>query len=175
MIKLLALLKQIPVLFWPLVAVSLVLIIQTARLDGAQKDLAVSRAERQAETATRHEVAASAVADNTLITRGREADKKEISHAADQQAARLPADRRADELATQRLRDKLAALAATCGSAATGDPRAAAPGPAASTAADLLAYVQSRLGEAEGTVADFADASSTAGTACERQYDSLKR
>lgn len=96
----------------------------------------------------------------------------EDAHETQQRIEQADRDLAAARDAGQRLRQQLAVLAArSCAAAGTGgDSAAASAGPAAQSAADLLAELQRRLDEASDDVAGFADRASAAGAACERAY-----
>lgn len=166
-------LKRINPLIFVAVILSLALGAQTLRLHSARASLAEEKAGRSADRARAAEAAASASEAYRAEESRIRAEQKGITDEADQQAVRLADDRRAAPAVNQRLRDAQSATAArSCATA--GDPRPPGPGPAASTPADLLAYVQSRLDEAEDRIVDFADDSSLAGITCKRSYDALK-
>ena len=93
------------------------------------------------------------------------------------QLARQSAQRTAEDLdhrvaASQRLRERAEQLAARC-DPVPGDRSTADGGEAAAPSGAVLANMLSRVDQAAGELARFADASSTAGAACERAYDSL--
>lgn len=75
--------------------------------------------------------------------------------------------------AGDRLRDRLTELAA-CADRGASPPAVAGPGPTAGAPADLLADVQRRLDEAANGIAQYADAASIAGAACERAWGLTK-
>lgn len=99
------------------------------------------------------------------LVRAHERQQEALTHA---NTATLAArrDAAAARGTADRLREHFAAAAA-----ASACP--AYPGPAASSAADLLADVQRRIDEAAGELAAVADERGIAGAACERAYDSL--
>lgn len=101
-----------------------------------------------------------------------EAKKQEIVQDAQAkiQAQRAGADRL--RRALDRLRHASAAPAG--GSGAAADPSAAAGSQAAIPAADLPADLSSRVGEAAGAIARFADESHAAGLTCEALYRAVE-
>lgn len=95
-----------------------------------------------------------------------------ITREATQQAARNAADAAAAIDAARRLRGRLAAIVA---SSAASNPAAAAGCTTAGDPLGVLADVLGRADERAGILASYADAARTAGLACERAYDALKR
>ncbi len=92
------------------------------------------------------------------------------------QLARQSAQRAAEDLAhrvavSERLREHASHLASSC--AASGDPSVADGGEATPAAGAVLADMLSRIEQAAGKLAVFADAAANAGAACERSYVSL--
>ncbi len=92
------------------------------------------------------------------------------------QLARRSAQRAAEDLArrvalSERLRELATHLAIRC--ASPSDLPVAHGSPAAGSAGPLLADMLIRVEQAAGELADFADATSNSGAACERAYDSL--
>ena len=90
---------------------------------------------------------------------------------ARQSLARAQADAAAAADAGQRLRAALTAARRSC--AASQSATAASGSAPADPSADLLADVQRRLDEAADGIARHADASSIAGSACQRAYEAL--
>jgi Tfp pilus assembly protein PilV len=140
--------------------------------------------ERAAHVQTK---AAHAAALETLSTRAADAERAnraeearrfnravEIADEAVQEFARAQRDADAAAAAGRCLRAHTARLLAACGGRSAEDSAPAGPGAAASSTADLLAYVQRRLDAAAEGIARHADASRTAGLACERIGDSLR-
>lgn len=112
-----------------------------------------------------------------------QADRSEEQRRTDEQRKAIN-DAHAQTTAAQtdaaRLRSDLYSLRSyTCkpalGGAATGNPSVVGPGAPASAADTLPADVLARLGEAAGVLAEYADASRIAGTACQRSYESLTK
>lgn len=92
-----------------------------------------------------------------------------IRRDAQEQIAAFAADAAAADDAASRLRARGAQLSrrpASCAGASSG-------GQATDPARDLLAVMLSRIDEATGGVAKFADRSRAAGLTCERSFDSL--
>lgn len=113
---------------------------------------------------------AASAAEATNETLRRERGQKEALDAKAQELEREAAARAAAVTAGRKLQLRLSALETqACGA----DPAAAPGGPAASTPADLRAYVQRRLDEAADGIAGYAGGAAAAGRACERSYDAL--
>lgn len=94
-----------------------------------------------------------------------------ISIDAKKSADSANAAARAADASSQRLRVQLAAFAAAVrNSAAAGG---GAPTDGGADALDLLTGLFSRVDDAAGRLAEFADAAHIAGLACERSYDAL--
>jgi len=120
------------------------------------------------------QAAAAAIATDQARTEEerRRAQQLENFRAFERQQDRLIADRDALHAAGDRLRLRTAAIAATCGREASGDPGASheaadAPGP-------LLADVQSRLVEAARQLAEYADALKAHNDLLQRDYEALR-
>ena len=93
-----------------------------------------------------------------------------IRRDAQEKIAAVAADAAAADDAASRLRARVTELSrrpASC-------PGAAGRGEAAAAARDLLAVMLSRLDEAAGGVAEFADRSRAAGLTCQVSYEALK-
>ena len=93
-----------------------------------------------------------------------------IRRDAQEQIAAVAADAAAADDAASRLRARVAKLSrrpASCAGTADG-------GDAADPARDLLAVMLSRLDEASGGIAEFADRSRAAGLTCQVSYDAVK-
>jgi hypothetical protein len=93
-----------------------------------------------------------------------------IRRDAQEQIAAVAADAAAADDAAGRLRARVAELSrrpASCAGAAGG-------GEAADPARDLLAVMLSRLDEASGGIAEFADRSRAAGLTCQVSYEEVK-
>lgn len=97
---------------------------------------------------------------------------QEITDAAHLDATTARADADRVRAALERLRRHLATAPADGGGAAA-YPTLAAGSPPAVTTPDLPADLLGRLGGAAGELAAYADAARTAGTACERAYQSV--
>ena len=94
------------------------------------------------------------------------------------QLARRSAQRSAEDLArrvavSERLRERAGQLSSRC--ATPSDLPVADGGQAAVSAGAVLADMLSRVEQAAGELAAFADAASDTGVACERAYDSLTK
>jgi len=93
-----------------------------------------------------------------------------IRRDAQEQIAAVAADAAAADDAASRLRARVAQLSrrpASCAGSSGG-------GQAAEPARDLLAVMLSRIDEAAGGVAEFADRSRAAGLTCQVSYDAVK-
>jgi hypothetical protein len=148
--------------------------IQTTRLSSERAAHAATRAKHAAAL----ETLSTRAADAERAARAEEARRftraVEIADAAVQELNRAQRDADAAAAAGRSLRAYTARLLAACGGRPAADPAVAVPGAAASSPADLLAFVQRRLDEAADRTARFADESHAAGRACERSYDSLR-
>ena len=147
---------------------------QTVRLAAEESDHSMTKAEHAAQMQVLAENAREAENKARTEEQRRTAEVQKAANEADQARLTAEADAAAARTAGQRLRAQLAALAADY-RGATGNPGAAASGTPADAAERVLADVQRRLDEAQDRVADFADRSRTAGLACERIHDSLKK
>lgn len=109
-------------------------------------------------------------AENDKETNRRLVEQKEIAENAVQErdAARNDADAAVD--AGERLRKQIANLTVSLAASGARTPEG---GKATGQAADLLAYVQSRLDESAEGIARYADEASIAGKACEASYGAL--
>lgn len=113
---------------------------------------------------------AASAAEAASETLRRERTQKEALDVKAQELEREAVARAAAVTAGRKLQLRLSSLEARpCGA----DPAAVAGSPAASSAADLRAYVQRRLDEAADGVAGYAGVAAAAGRACERSYDAL--
>lgn len=150
-----------------------VIAVQTLRLGAEQTAHAETRAQHAEQLRAMFEAARLAEVAARAEEQRRSAALQKAADDATQALDRARADAAAAADAGQRLRDRLAAVASACRPAPS-HPAAAAPGPAASAPADMLAYVQRRLDAAADGIAGHADAAATAGRACERSYDALR-
>lgn len=133
------------------------------------------RAQSAERVHTRAVAAAAAAREAQLQadaaeTARRLAEQERIANDARQKAAAQAADALRARTAEQQLRARLAAITADRGAGA-----ASAPGGSqtAAQAADLLADVLGRCVSRVRELAEYADAASTAGEACQRSYDAL--
>lgn len=124
----------------------------------------------QAKTAAAAERAASQAEAQAEHSR-RLIVQKEATDAANLKSQRLQTALAASTDAGRELRDKLAALEAR---SCSGDPVPAGAGQAASSPADLRAYVSRRLDEAAEGIAGFAERAAIAGQLCVESYQALK-
>ena len=95
---------------------------------------------------------------------------EEIRRDAQEKIAAVAADAAAADDAASRLRARVAELSrrpANCACSADG-------GETTGEASDLLAIVSSRLDEASGELAAYAEGAANAGTACQRSYEAVK-
>lgn len=145
---------------------------QSWRLMGEQRDHAQTKADHAQQMQMMFEAAKLAGEQARAEEQRRAKALEGVIHETESKLAqaRADADRAVD--AGQRLRQRLAELAGSC-RGTTGDPTAAGAGQATGAADDLLADVQRRLDEAADQLARFADASHTAGLACQQSYDAL--
>lgn len=93
-----------------------------------------------------------------------------IRRDAQEKIAAVAADAAAADDAASRLRARVAQLSrrpASC-------PGAAGGGDAAGETGDMLALVSSRLDEAAGELAAYAERAANAGTVCQRSYDAVR-
>lgn len=148
--------------------------VQTWRLHSLEADYA----EARVAWAQRDAAAAQAAAAQTAAFRAKEQawakSHEEIINVAIQKTEAAASAVVAADAASERLSKRFAALARASGSA-SGRAAAAGPGPAASSPADLLAYVQRRISEAAGGVGKFADDANIAGDACVSSYQTLRK
>lgn len=146
---------------------------QQVRVSHAKAATAAVVAELATTRAQYAQAAQKAEADARAEESRREAEKQEVVDAARKQSEdAIAAVSRADA-AADGLRSQLAKYSAAIRSAT--NPGAGKGSPPAGAALDLLIGVLQRSDEATGELARFADAAHIAGSACERQYDALKR
>ena len=119
----------------------------------------VERSARQASEAARVE------------EQRRKEAQLEIVQLARRSAQRAAEDRDRRIVVSDRLRERASELAGRC--ASPSDRPAADGSSAAPSAGAVLADMLSRIDQAAGELARFADAASGSGAACERAYDSL--
>ncbi|AOK00204.1 DUF2514 family protein [Burkholderia vietnamiensis] len=110
----------------------------------------------------------AAVAAARAEEQRRTAAQSEIAKDANQQRTAALADAFAARAAAGSLQQRVDQLVA-----AARHPTAAAGGPAAGDALDLLADVLGRADERAGELAEYADRARIAGQQCERDYDAL--
>ena len=144
------------------------------RLSNEQEAHAETRAAHALQIAALERAAKEAEANARAEEQRRTAEVQKVADEARQELDRARADAVAAADAGSRLRSQIAAITAGCRAAAS-HPQAASGGPPADAAADLLADVQRRLGEATERIAAYADTARAAGAACERSYDALTR
>lgn len=140
--------------------------------DAARADHAATKQAWADERARLHEAAANAERAARQQEKDRDDAQRKIVAEAQRAAARSREDAAAAAAAGVGLRERAAALAARCGGAGP-DSAAAAGGPAASAPGVVLADVLGRADARAVELAAAADATRTAGLACERAYDSL--
>lgn len=155
--------KLIPSWAWWVLALVLVAGAQQYRVMDARGELAEVRAEwseaaRKAEARARSE------------EQRRQTAIEGIRRDAQEKIAAVAADAAAADDAAGRLRARVAQLSrrpASCAGAADG-------GEATDPARDLLAVMLSRIDEAAGGIAEFADRSRIAGLTCQVSYEAVK-
>jgi hypothetical protein len=116
------------------------------------------------------EAARGALAQARSEEHRRQTAIEEIRRDAQDKIAAVAADAAAADDAASRLRARVAQLSrrpASCAGSSGG-------GQAAEPARDLLAVMLSRIDEAAGGVAEFADRSRAAGLTCQVSYDAVK-
>ena len=168
-------LVNVKLIYALLIALALALVgasVQSYRLALEQKDHAKTVAKNEKEWAKLY--ASSAQASQELLARYQsqtESLQKEADNAK-RQRDKAQADASANADTGRRLRTELAAARArSCPTSK--DTTTTSRSPAAGPAINLFDYVQRRLDEAKDTVAEFADRSHIAGSACERSYDTV--
>lgn len=109
---------------------------------------------------------------NAAITVARINEQKRIADEAERQLAQARADAAIADAAAGRLSRRVAALVAAAREAASHPPAVGASAPAEDPIG-MLAELQRRADEAAGVFARVADERGAAGSACEREYDSL--
>lgn len=146
--------------------------VQTVRLAGEKQDFAEARATWADTRAEASRMRAKAESEERNEETRRQLEKDNAIKDALTKAAVADAAAGRAKRAAVSLRESTDALVArarqACGSAH--------PGPGGAPASDpigLLAYVQRRIDERAGVLAEYADAARIAGAACERSYDSL--
>ncbi len=147
--------------------------VQTIRLSNAEADHSRTVAayrEREAQAA-----AIALARQNASIAESdrRTQEKEKAIRDAENLANQARAERDALAASAQRLRNQIARSTAAARGCPADNPSTAGTGQAADASVDLLADVQKRLDDAADSIAEFADASRIAGSACERIYDSL--
>jgi hypothetical protein len=132
---------------------------------------ATVRAEWNRERATLAELARKVEANARTEEQRRTEAAERIAHEADQALARARADAAAAVAAAGGLRNRIAALTAAGRTAAHSGTDAGRE--AASDAIGVFANVLGQADRMAGEYAAFADQAHAAGTACQRQYESL--
>lgn len=155
-----------------LVAVSLLLGLQTFRLAGEQRDHANTRTAHAEKVQEFAESARKATEDAAAESLRRAEAIQGVTEYANKQIDQARSDADAARAAGDGLRKRFATLAATCGATAS-DSKAASSGEAAGSAGAVLTNVLERLDDAAGILAQYADESRAAGLACERSYMAL--
>lgn len=170
-----ALLELIP--RWALAAAVAALLalcgVQTTRLAWEQTSHAKDNKEHAEKIATQERTARDAVTAARDEEKRRYTALQGVVDETQVQLDRARADAAVAGDAGKRLRDRLAALATSCRSRGGGNPGTASGSPSAQETFNLLTDVQRRLDEASDGIAEFADRSHAAGSACERSYDKL--
>ena len=179
MTALLALLKRVPWLVWPLLAALLWGGIEHLRAGSLSLELAAEKANAQATIertrATYAAEAASAASAALAETDRRLSAQRIATDEAESKAAQARSDALAADVASGRLRQRFAALATTCSRPASDHPAVISERPAAEPPSDLLAELFRRVDERAGELAAYADAARIAGSACVQSYDALGR
>ena len=178
MTALLALLKRVPWLVWPLLAALLWGGIEHLRAGSLSLELAAEKANAQAtieRTRATYAAEAASAASAALAETDRRLNAQRIAtDEAESKAAQARSDALAADSASARLRKRFAALAATCGSARPADTAASAVREATPNPGDLLSDVLEKVADAAGRIALAADQSRIAGNACEASYNALR-
>ena len=164
---------------WPLAAAAGVAMlgvigVQAVRLAGEKADhadtlSAFSEHRRLAERASR--IQSENFAAQSSAWRATQLENSNANRAFLDELLRDNASLRAAGDRLQLRADQLRAAA----SQSARDPGTQPAGPPAQEAADLLATMLSRVDEAAGGIAEFADRANAAGELCARDYDALKR
>jgi len=162
-------LRLLPPWLWWLMALMVVAGAQQWRVAGLQDDLT----RLQTDWATERADLASQAAESERNARAEEQRRQTaiegIRRDAQEQIAAVAADAAAADDAASRLRARVAKLSrrpAICAGSSGG-------GQATDPARDLFAVMLSRLDEASGGIAEFADRSRAAGLTCQSSYESL--
>ena len=167
---------KLKIIGWLVAAVVTALLValagQTYRLTAEQRDHSKTRQEYAEKISTLERQGREAVEAARAEEKRRQADLEAIVNETEQKLDAALADRNDARDAGQRLRDQIAALTGSCRRTGSNTVPAQA-GQAADPTGDLLADVQRRLDEAANGIAEYADRAHTAGSACERSYDSL--
>lgn len=164
-----------PWMIWASVVVALgvLLGLQTMRLSDEQRAHANTREQHATELAKKEREAREAVVSARAEEQRRTKAAQEIADEAQAQLDQARNDADVARTAGERLRQRVSALTTALGRGACKDPAAASAGPSAQAAVDLLANVQRRLDDAQDRIAGFADQAYAAGSACERAHDAL--
>lgn len=179
-VSLLAWAQAVPGVKWAELAVVVVVVgalgtaftAQHVKIANLKAAVATEKQGRSDDRAAYAANAASQAAANLVETNRRLAEQAKASDASHQFELKAVADRAVRNTADDRLRGATAVVAARCG-APRSDSAASAVSPAASSPGDLLAYVQRRMGEAAGSVIDYADHLRPAAEECAARYDAL--
>jgi Protein of unknown function (DUF2514) len=147
--------------------------VEEHRIDAVKVQLANEQRAHEADIAAGASAAASAATANLAESARREAAQQEADDASQKLEAQIAADRTLRLSVASRLHNATVATAARCSAGST-HSTAAGVSPAAGSPGDLLANVQSRLGDASGSIADYADALTKSGRECASRYDALK-
>lgn len=136
---------------------------------GRSDGIAIGSAQVTQFQAAQNEALAKQLRDMTAIYE----QQRQIVHDTQTQIDAVRRDADNARTVAERLRGEVERLAGHCTTGA--DPGASRSGQTTGTTGDLLAYVQQRIDEAAGTIAEFADRSRIAGLTCERVYNSIQR
>jgi uncharacterized phage infection (PIP) family protein YhgE len=172
MIPLALLASRVPLLVWPLAAAVAWGGIEHWRAGSYADEVVAVQAKLDQQTAAYASAAAKASAAALAETERRIKETQGAINEAENQTARARADAAAADRARGSLQQRFAAVAARC-SGPRADPSPAGPSAPAEAPGVLLADVLGRLDARAGELAAFADASRTAGLACERSFDAL--
>lgn len=157
---------------WGVLALLGLLAFQQVRVSDAKADAAEARAALSADRQKHADDARAETDRQRKIEADRQAENERIKDEARNQVASAEADARRAADGADGLRREVARLLAAR-RAAGANPAPAAGSPTGSDPLDLLADLFGRADDRAGALAEIADRSRIAGSACERRYDAL--